>query len=84
MNNYRITVLLLAVFISGLFSTENELNIFAGGPLLQVSPDNNETQGLYDRFEIIVDFRNVQYSNSYNPEEMDLRGVFISPCGNHY
>ena len=45
---------------------------------------NSETVGQYEKFEIIVTLENVNFSNPYNPDDVDLRAIFTSPSGKEW
>ena len=48
---------------------------------IQIDSVNSETVGLYEKFEVTVDLGDSVYENPYNPDEIDLSAVFISPTG---
>lgn len=49
------------------------------GPVVFVESTNANTVGVYEKFEINVGLENATYENPYDPDEIDLRAVFISP-----
>ncbi|HEX9974289.1 MAG TPA: DUF5060 domain-containing protein, partial [bacterium] len=53
-------------------------------PLVGVHQANSTTVGLYEKFEVILDLKNADYSNPFNPEELDVQATFISPSGKQW
>ena len=54
---------------------------FSQSPQVSVQSVNSESVGLYEKFEVNVCIENVNYSNAYDPNEVDLRAVFTAPSG---
>jgi hypothetical protein len=50
-------------------------------PSVSVASVNRETVGLYEKFEIIADLRNVVFTNPFDPEQIDLQAEFLAPSG---
>jgi len=58
------------------------LLLYAAGALtVDVLSVNSDSAGLYEKFEIIVQLDPHNYSNPYDPDQIDLRAVFIAPSG---
>ena len=51
---------------------------------MTVQSVNSETVGLYEQFEILVSLENASYSNSYDPDQIDLRVIFTAPSGRQW
>ncbi len=50
-------------------------------PIVTVKQVNSATVGLYEKFEAILDLKNADYLNPYNPEEIDVQASFVAPSG---
>ena len=61
--------LIIAILILPLF----------GQATVSVDYTNTTSPGLYEKFEVTVKLDNATYTNPYDPEEIDLRAIFISP-----
>ncbi len=48
-------------------------------PKISVESTNAQEVGLYERFEAILLLEDAIYQNPYDPEEIDIRAVFVSP-----
>lgn len=53
-------------------------------PIVTVKQVNATTVGLYEKFEAILDLKNADYLNPYNPEEIDVQANFIAPSGRQW
>ena len=53
-------------------------------PTVGVKTINSSTVGLYEKFEIILDLKDADYINPYNPEEIDIQATFTSPFGRQW
>jgi len=53
-------------------------------PEVAVLQVNATTVGLYEKFEVILDLKNADYVNPYNPEEIDIQANFISPSAKQW
>jgi hypothetical protein len=50
-------------------------------PIIGIKQVNSITVGLYEKFEAILDLKNADYTNPYDPEEIDVQATFTSPAG---
>ncbi len=53
-------------------------------PIVRVKQVNSAAVGLYEKFEAILDLKNADYLNPYNPDEIDIQADFISPSGRQW
>ncbi len=48
---------------------------------VRVSVINSDQVKKYEKFELILELKNVRFDNPYNPDDIDLYAVFTSPSG---
>ena len=53
-------------------------------PTVGIKTVNSSTVGLYKKFEVILDLKDADYANPYNPEEIDIQATFASPAGKQW
>jgi hypothetical protein len=64
-------------------SSEATAETFVPGvkPAVAISSVNTKTVKKYEKFEVILNLKNVGYENPYNPEDIDVYAYFTSPSG---
>jgi hypothetical protein len=74
---------LLIVISSGLTGCSPKNNEYRQGtnPEVSISEVNTQTVGKYEKFEITAEFKQVEIDNPYDPADVDLYAIFISPSG---
>ena len=50
-------------------------------PSIQVAALNSDTIAKYDKLEIKLSMTDASYANEYDPEEIDVYGIFTAPAG---
>ena len=50
-------------------------------PAVTIARINSKTIKKYEKFEAILDLKNVQYENPFDPSEIDVYAIFTSPTG---
>ena len=48
---------------------------------VSVKTRNSEQVGRYEKFELVLDLKNVRFNNPYDPADIDLYALFTSPSG---
>ncbi len=81
----KIHFLVLFVVFPGFISAQsNTLKLAVKSPSIDVASVNTKTVALYEKFEISVSISDVDFSNPYDPSEVDLRCIFDSPSGKQW
>ncbi len=82
-NARKLKILLLVLFIVVVTGCSNKKDGYRQGvkPEVSISGVNTQTVGKYEKFEVTADFKNVEFDNPYDPADVDLYAVFISPSG---
>ena len=67
-------------------SNETSARTYRAGspPKISVLSTNAESVRLYEKFEAILQLQDAAYMNPYNPDEIDIRAMFISPSGKEW
>ncbi|MCA9735622.1 DUF5060 domain-containing protein [candidate division KSB1 bacterium] len=60
------------------------INTLAQTPHVSIQSVNSQTIGLYEKFEINAELSNVNFSNPYDPVQVDLSAIFTSPSGKEW
>jgi len=68
------------------YSSEVSARTFTPGlhPSIQVLSEDANTVGLYEKYEIILDLGNAQFNNPFDPAQIDIGGLFVSPSGEEW
>lgn len=64
------------VFYLFIVSVSNGQNIS-----ISIISENSNTVGLYEKYEIVISLSGIQYSNPYDPDQIDVTAEFNSPSG---
>ncbi len=56
----------------------------ATAPSIQRQSENSSQVGLYEKYEIVLALKDAVYNNPYDPEEIDVRALFVSPTGRQW
>ncbi len=53
-------------------------------PSVSMLSENSNTVGLYEKYEIVLGLENADFFNPFNPDEIDIRALMISPSGREW
>jgi hypothetical protein len=60
------------------------LSLPGSPPVINIQGVNTTTPGLYEKFEVLLDLQNADYSNPFDPDEIDITAYFMSPSGQEW
>lgn len=76
-----ISVLIIPALILTACSTGNARYPQGSAVKVSVEQKNTEQVKKYEKLELTINMKNVRYDNPYDPADIDLYAVFISPTG---